>query len=80
MTQLLFFCFSEFCVSDLGEKQFHKAVSPFIQNVLRKPAFCICKNKDTDQLLSNRSADQRLCFCYIDCTIPLLPKYEIPSL
>ena len=73
-------CFSEFCVSDLGEKQFKKAVSRFNQNVLRKPAFCICKNKDADQLGSNRTADQCLCFCYIDCTILLLPKYEIPSL
>ena len=30
--------------------------------VLRKPAFCICKNKDADQLRGNREADQRLCF------------------
>ena len=41
---------------------------------MRKPAFCICKNKDTDQLRSNREADQRLCFRYIDSTIPLVPK------
>ena len=27
-----------------------------------------------------RSANQRLCFRYIDNTIPLLPKYEISSL
>ena len=25
----------------------------------------------------NREADQRLCFCYIDSTIPLLPRSEI---
>ena len=43
---------------------------------MRKPAFCICENKDTDQLHGNREADQRLCFPYIDSTIPLLPKYE----
>ena len=30
--------------------------------VMRKPAFCICENKDADQLLGNREADQRLCF------------------
>ena len=47
--------------------------------VMRKPAFCICKNKDADQLRSNREADQRLCFCYTDSTIPLLPKSEILS-
>ena len=45
--------------------------------VVRKPAFCICENKDADQLCGNRQADQRLCFCYTDSTIPLLPKSEI---
>ena len=39
---------------------------------MRKPAFCICENKDADQLRGNREADQRLCFRYIDSTIPLL--------
>ena len=39
---------------------------------MRKPALCICENKDADQLRSNREADQRLCFCYMDSTIPLL--------
>ena len=47
--------------------------------VMRKPAFCICENKDADQLRGNREADQRLCFRYIDSTIPLLPKSEILS-
>ena len=47
---------------------------------MRKPAFFICENKDTDQLRSNCAADQRLCFCYTDSTIPLLPKSEILSL
>ena len=46
---------------------------------MRKPAFCICENKDADQLRGNHEADQRLCFRYIDSTIPLLPKYEISS-
>ena len=48
--------------------------------VVRKPAFCICENKDADQLRGNREADQRLCFRYIDSTIPLLSKSEISSL
>ena len=26
--------------------------------------FCICENKDADQLRGNRKADQRLCFRY----------------
>ena len=47
---------------------------------MRKPAFCISENKDADQLRGNREADQRLCFRYIDSTIPLLSKYEILSL
>ena len=48
--------------------------------VMRKTDFCICENKDADQLRGNREADQRLCFRYTDSTIPLLPKYEISSL
>ena len=44
-----------------------------------KPAFCICENKDADQLCGNRIADQRLCFRYTDSAIPLLPKPEISS-
>ena len=46
---------------------------------MRKPAFCICENKDADQLRGNREADQRLCFRYTDSTISLQPKYEISS-
>ena len=48
--------------------------------VMRKPTFCICENKDADQLRSIREADQRLCFRYTDSTIPLLSKSEISSL
>ena len=48
--------------------------------VMRKSAFCICENKDADQLRGNREADQRLCFRYVDSTIPLLPKCEISSI
>ena len=52
----------------------------YLSRVLRKPTFCICENKDADQLRGNREADQRLCFRYIESTIPLLSKYEISSL
>ena len=48
--------------------------------VMRKPTFCICENKDADQLHGNREADQRFCFLYMDSTIPQLPKSEILSL
>ena len=39
-----------------------------MSRVVRKPAFCICENKDADQLHGNREftvnreADQLLCF------------------
>ena len=58
--------------------------------VMRKPTFCICENKDGDQLRGNREADQRLCFRYIDKTtqlvtalkqilMPFLPPLYNPS-
>ena len=47
---------------------------------MRKPRFCICENKDADQLRGYREADQRLCFHYIDSRTPLLSKSEISSL
>ena len=48
--------------------------------VMRKPTFCLCENKDANQLCGYREADQRLCFRYIDSTIPLLSKSKISSL
>ena len=55
-------------------------VSNKVSHVMRKPAFCICDNKGADQLHGIRTADQRLCFCYIESTIPLLPRSELSSL
>ena len=48
---------------------------------MRKPTFFICENKDADQLRGDREADQRLCFHYMDSTIPLLPnpKFQASS-
>ena len=47
---------------------------------MRKPAFCICENKDADQLRGNRKADQRLCFRYTDSRIFFLnPKFQASS-
>ena len=40
--------------------------------VMRKPAFCICENKDADQLRGKSEADLHLRFRYTDSTIPLL--------
>ena len=46
----------------------------------RKPTICICKNKDADQLCSNCTTDQCLCFHYSDNTILLLLKFKISNL
>ena len=46
--------------------------------VVRKPDFSICENKGADRLRGDREADQRLCFRYMDSTIPLLLKSENP--
>ena len=51
-----------------------------MSHIMRKPTFCICENKGADQLCSNCTADQHLCFRYIDSTIPLLPKAETSNL
>ena len=60
--------------TDMG---FSELSSLQMSRVVRKPAFCICENKDADQLRGNREADQRLCFHYTDSTIPLPSKYEM---
>ena len=60
--------------------QWQWSVNNNMSRVVKKPAFCICENKDADQLRGNREADQRLCFRYTESTTPLLPKYEISSL
>ena len=52
-----------------------------MSRVMRKPAFCICENKDADQVRSNLEADQCLSFHYTDRTIPLFlnPKFQASS-
>ena len=65
----------------LMNKRLYKINDVFeLSLVVRKPAFCICENKDADQLHSNCAADQRHCLRLIDSTIPLLSKSEILSL
>ena len=49
---------------------------------MRTPTFCICENKDADQLRGKREADQRLCFRYIDIVQSLYflnPKFQASS-
>ena len=47
--------------------------------IMVKTRFCLGENKGADQLCSNCKADQRLCFRYMDSTIPFLLKSEISS-
>ena len=47
---------------------------------LRKPTFCICVDRDADRLRGGREAGRRLCFRYIDSTVPLLAKCKISGL
>ena len=50
-----------------------------MSRLMGKPTICIGENKDADQLRGNREADQRLCFCYSDSTVPLLLKSKTSS-
>ena len=65
-----------FCYGVVSERRCHGMVSVsknrHLSHVMRRPAFCICENKEADQLRGNHEADQCLCFPYIDSTIPLL--------
>ena len=55
-------------------------IKPHMRCVMRKLTFCICENKDADQLRGDCAADQRLCFCYTDSTITLHSKSKFSSL
>ena len=48
--------------------------SVYMSHVMRKQAFCICKNKEADQLRSYYAKlISAFVFRYTDSTIPLLP-------
>ena len=64
-------------INDL-DKPIHRIV--LYEPRYEKPNILHIENRDTDQLRGNREADQRLCFGYIDRTIPLLSKSKISSL
>ena len=55
-------------------------VKPLFEPCHEKTCFLICENKCADQLCSDRAADQHLCFRYIWCSIPVLPKSKISSI
>ena len=63
-----------------GSLLFCMTVLVLIEPHHEKTRFCICKNKGAEQLYSNCTADQCLCFRYTNCTIPLLSKSKISSL
>ena len=50
-----------------------------LSRFMRKPDICVFENKSADQLCSNCTADQRLCFHYTNSKIPFLRKSEISS-
>ena len=50
-----------------------------LSRLMGKQTICIGENKGADQLHSYCEADQRLCFRYLDSTIPLLLKTKISS-
>ena len=58
----------------------HKAGKLTYELCHEKTCFHICENKGADQLHGKHAADQRICFSYIDSTIPLLLKSKISSL
>ena len=51
-----------------------------MSRLVGKQTICIGENKDADQLRGNREADQRLCFHYMESTIPLLSESKISRL
>ena len=80
LDNLSIFCSCDFL--NISKIMFHLDLSCGLHMSLdmRKPAFCLCENKDTDQLRGNREADQRLCFRHTDSVIPHLSKSKISSL
>ena len=44
---------------------------------MKSKLYASCHEKTCFWLYENKDAEQRLCFHYIDVTIPLLPKSEI---
>ena len=61
------------------KKKKKSTVAILYQPYLRKTDFCPCKLKDANQLYSNCTSGQRLCFCYTHSTIPLVLVSKISS-
>ena len=50
-----------------------------MSHVMRKTNSCLCENKGADQLCSNCTADQHLCFCYMDSLFLLYLYTKFPA-
>ena len=72
------FCFLPFSIIHVACTYIHLVWKyPYNMScIVRKPEFCLCKNKGADQL---REVDQPLCFRYTDSTIVLLLRTESSS-
>ena len=67
------------CGNELTEDRQRKLNPKAFEPRHEKTGFCICENKDADQIRGNREADQRLSFRYMYSAIPLLSKSELSS-
>ena len=74
-------CFSEEKIENFFGKMFCFSIFLLKTNTLWVHVrSTLSINKGTDQLCSNCTADQHLCFRYTDSTIPLLSRFKICSL
>ena len=56
-----------------------KLAQEYLSHIMRKQNFCPCKNKGAEQLCSNCTAYQRLCFRYMDSAMHHLLTSKISS-
>ena len=59
------------------DRRVSNLLTSFMSHAMRKLDFRVGENKNADQLCSNCTADQRLCFHYMDGRLPLLHKSKI---
>ena len=52
----------DFFFSKPAKTDLPMTLTAYLSHIMRKMDFCICKNKDTDDLCSNCTADQSICF------------------
>ena len=47
---------------------------------MKKPVYAICEQQRSRSACASAQSDQHLCFCCLDCIIPLVSISEISSL